>query len=235
MRNKTCMLAAVGLLAVAGTASAGIASWSGQLQLVGQTENPVSFEFGAMANDEVMSLYVEALGHTLDQPLMSDINGDAGTYHRHNRPSTLTEIPAGTSIDSYFIHQDLVGTNPNKVALMTFSITFEQPILGLIIGGDWADASLLRTTLDDSDFLGGPEIEYTQNTDGHRRGALEGLASAEFLTISDDGYTLSGSLHTRAIHVDNVRIITQGSFIPTPGAVVLLGIAGVVTARRRRA
>ena len=114
-----------------------------------------------------------------------------------------------------------------------FSITFDQPILGLIVGGDWADASLFRTTLDDSDFLGA-NASYTKNSDLRRRGSLEG-SSAEFLTISADGYTLTGALHATGVHVDNVRIITESAIIPTPGATALLGLAGLLMYRRRRA
>lgn len=224
----------ISVLAVAGTASAGIASWSGQLQLVGGQENgsnPVSFEYGQLASNDHMSLFVETLSHTLENDLMADIPGQAGTWHRFNRPAQPFAIPAGTSIDSFFIHQDLVGNNPDFGLLMSFSITFEQPILGLIVGGDWADATLFRTTLDDSDFLGG--VEYTTNADLRRRGALEGT-TAEHVTISDDGYTLSGALHSTGVYVDNLRIITMGSVIPAPGSVFVVGLAGLAIARRRR-
>jgi hypothetical protein len=233
MQRVSFALAAFAGLGVSGSALAGIATWTGQLQLVGDTENPVSFEYDQMASNEHMALYVETVGHTLDSDLMADIPGAAGTYTRFNRPAQPFAIEAGTFIDSYFIHQDLVGNNPNFGMLMNFSITFEQPILGLIVGGDWADATLFRTTLDDSDFLGA-NATYTTNSDLRRRGSLEGSV-AEFLTISPDGYTLTGAMHSTGVHVDNVRIITQGSIIPTPGATALLGLAGVVMYRRRRA
>jgi hypothetical protein len=221
-------------LLVAGSASAGIANYSGQLELVPETEAPLSFKWGDMANDEHMALYVETTGHTLQNGLMADIPGNDGTYHRFARPAQPFAIPAGTEIDSYFIHQELVGNDYNKFGSMEFTITFEQPILGLILGGDWHDSTLYRTTLDNSDFLAGPGVQHAKNSDFRRRGALEGLAVAEFLTISDDGLTLSGSLHSRSIHVDNVRVITQSSVIPTPGAAALLGVAGVLGLTRRR-
>lgn len=221
-------------VAAAGTASAGITSYSGQLSLVPTTESPLSFKWGDMANDQTMALYVEATGFNLQAPLMADIPGVEGTYHRFSRPAQPFAIAAGTPIDSYFIHQELVGNNPNKFAAMSFSITFEQPILGVIVGGDWHDGELFSTTLDDSDYLGGPGVQYTKNSDLRRRGALEGLAYAEFLTISDDGYTLSGSLHSRAVHVDDIRIITMGSVIPTPGSAAILGLAAMIGLKRRR-
>jgi hypothetical protein len=232
-RTKIATAIAV-TFAACGTANAGIASFSGQLQMVPTTEAPLSFKWGDMANDETMALYVETTGHVLSSDLMADIPGNVGTYHRFARPAQPFAIPAGTSIDSYFIHQELVGNDFNKLGAMEFSITFEQPILGLIVGGDWHDSTLFRTTLDDSDFLAGPGVLHAKNSDLRRRGALEGLAFAEFLTVSDDGYTLSGSLHSRSIHVDNVRVITQGSVIPTPGAAALLGLAGVLGLKRRR-
>jgi len=233
--NRTPIAIAIAMsVAAAGTASAGIASFSGQLSMVPSTESPLSFKWGDMANDETMALYIETTGFTLQNPLKADVPGNNGTYHRFNRPAQPFAIPAGTLIDSYFIHQELVGNNPNKFAAMSFSITFEQPILGLIVGGDWHDGELYRTTLDDSDYLGGPGVQYTKNADLRRRGALEGLAHAEFLTISNDGYTLTGSLHSRAVHVDNIRVITMGSVIPTPGSVAILGLAGMIGLKRRR-
>ena len=39
----------------------------------------------------------------------------------------------------------------------------------------------------------------------------------------------------RGVHVDNVRIITESAIIPTPGATALLGLAGLLMYRRRRA
>jgi hypothetical protein len=221
-------------LAVAGSASAGIVDYSGQLSIVAPTEAPISFKWGDMANDETMALYVETTGHTLESSLMADIPGNDGTYHRFARPAQPFAIPAGTKIDSYFIHQELVGNDYNKFGSMEFSVTFAQPILGLIVGGDWHDSSLYRSTLDDSDYLAGPGVLHAKNADQRRRGALEGLAFAEFLTVSDDGYTLTGSLHSRSIHVDNLRVITMGSVVPTPGAATLLGLAGVLGVSRRR-
>jgi hypothetical protein len=233
--NTTVIASAVaGALVAASTASASIVSMSGQVQMVGESENPVSFTYGSTVSDEAMALYVETVGHTLEQPLMTDLNGTSGTWHRFNRPTTLSEIATGTSINSYFIHQDLTGNNPNKSIIMEFSVTFEQPIIGLILGGDWHDGEWFRTTLDDSDYLAGPEVEHTTNSALRKRGALEGTASAEFLTISEDGLTLSGSLHSLGVHVDNVRVITMGSVIPTPGTAALLGLAGVVMYRCRR-
>ncbi len=233
--TRTKIAAAVAVtLAVAGSASAGIVDYSGQLAMVAPTEAPISFKWGDMANDEVMALYVETTSHTLESNLMADLPGTDGTYHRFARPAQPFAIPAGTMIDSYFIHQELVGNDYNKRAAMDFSITFERPILGIIVGGDWHDSSLFRSTLDDSDYLAGPGVLHTKNSDLRRRGALEGLAVAEFLTVSDDGYSLTGSLHSRSIHVDNVRVITMGSVVPTPGAVALLGLAGALGVSRRR-
>jgi len=234
MNRTPIALVIAASIAAAGSASAGIASFSGQLSLVPNTEAPISFKWGDMANDESMALYIETTGFTLQTPLMADIPGTDATYHRFNRPAAPFAIPAGTEINSYFVHQEFVGNVYNKFGAMAFSITFEQPILGVIVGGDWHDSELYRTTLDNSDYLGGPGVQYAKNFDQRCRGALEGLASAEFLTISEDGYTLSGSLHSRSIHVDNVRVITMGAVIPTPGPAALIGLAGLLGFKRRR-
>ena len=112
MHRASLALAAFAGLGISGSAFAGILTWSGQLQLVGDTETPISFEYGQMASNEHMALYIESVGHTLDDGLMADIPGEADTYTRFNRPAQPFEIEAGTFIDSFFIHQDLVGNNP---------------------------------------------------------------------------------------------------------------------------
>ncbi len=56
--------------------------------------------------------------------------------------------------------------------------------------------------------------------------ALENIATA-FLKITFTGFNANG---TGTARVDNILV----SSVPTPGAVALLGAAGVITARRRR-
>ena len=56
MHRASLALAAFAGLGISGSAFAGILTWSGQLQLVGDTETPISFEYGQMASNEHMAL-----------------------------------------------------------------------------------------------------------------------------------------------------------------------------------
>lgn len=231
--RSVCASIALGLSVGAGVSSAGIVNYSGQIEMLLPPEGPLSFQFGALTSDQHIRLHAEASGHVLQNNLVVDIPGTPGTYTVANRPTALSTIAAGTQIDSYFLHLDLEGSSPTKVFSRSFSITFAEPIMAVIIGGDWYDATWWNTTLDESDFLAGPGVTHTKNADNRRRGVLEYASTQEFLTISPDGLTLSGTLRTRGDHVDNVRVITA-SIIPTPGAVTLVGLAGLVALRRRR-
>ncbi len=224
------MLAVCGLAAplLGATAHAGVVGFDA----VTMIDAPASLMPGDVESDDAITVFQETSARQLAAPLPVDIVAAPGTYDLNNRLN-LGEIAGGETIDSYMLHYDLVGSSGSKIRNLAFSITFDQPILGLIIRGDadW-NGALAGTTLDDSDFLGPEGTMYPSNADGVNRGTLEASAAFEWLEVSPDGYTLSGQFRSKADHLDQVRVVTAGT-IPAPGAVALAG-AGLLCGVRRR-
>ncbi len=189
-------------------------------------EKPASVLPGAQEH-ELAQIFIEAVDVVLTRDVAVDILPVAGTYTFGSvLPGGM--IDAGTTINSYFIHQDTIGANPADRVSSTFSVTFDEPILGVILLGDFEFA--FGTALDDSDFLGEPGTAYIKNSAGLTRGTLEG--AGDVITLSSDGFTLSGVITTQADLLDQIRIITFP--IPTPGSFALLTMAGLSFTHRKR-
>ncbi len=220
-------------LLVAASANAGVMEHFG---IVERTPAPASLMPGEVESDDMVSFVTETVGFELTQPLNVDIVAEPGTTYDIQNRLNQGAFETGSVVDSYLLHLDLVGDNGNKIRNVEFEITFDTPILGLIILGDanW-NGSLAGSTLDDSDYLAGDlQTAYPSNADGVNRGTLEAASNFEWLEISPDGFTLSGKFRSRANHLDQVRIITEGQAIPAPGAVALAGFAALAGVRRRR-
>jgi hypothetical protein len=131
-------------------------------------------------------------------------------------PRVSGTVTAGTAVQSYMIRMDTATRNP--VELSGFVI-FNTPILGLIFGGN-----LLDTT---DSILGRPGITYNTNTN---RG-LEFDGTPDAFTISADRLRIDFTVWTQNGPTDDIRVVTT---IPSPSAAALLGIGGLLAARRRR-
>lgn len=195
-----------------GIASAGIIDTSGAiLQIV----PPSSVELGALESSSKIFAYTEMLGLTLDYELAVDITSPG--FYGETRNLTPGSIGAKTAIDIYFVHFDPVSGLVNLLG----SITFDQDILGVIVLNDSLNATD-RT-------LGFPQTAYP--TGLNNRGLDFGGIYSDFITLSENRRTISINWQATR-RVDQIRIITA---IPAPGALVLLGLAGLAgTTRRRR-
>lgn len=198
--------------AFSGIASAGIIDTSGAiLEIV----PPSSVELDALESNSKIFAFTEMPGLTLDYELAVDITSPG--FYGEVGNLTPGSIEAKTVVDVYFIHFDPV---KNLVNLLG-SITFDQDILGVIV---------LNESLDATDrMLGFPGTAYP--TGLNNRGLDFGGVYSDFITLSEDRRTISINWQATR-RVDQIRIITA---IPAPGALVLLGLAGLAgTTRRRR-
>src|SRR5205823_6222602 len=96
-------------------------------------------------------------------------------------------ISAGTLVNSFTLHFDVVGTRPNKKALQALgSITFDQPILGIMV--------LSQSENDTNSMLGRAGVTYS-NGSRHGLELNPGGTGSDFITCSDDLRTVFVDLH----------------------------------------
>ena len=178
------------------TVFAGVFSTSGITQIA----PPASVARNMTESNETIFLFEEQQELVLDSDLAVDITAP-GTY---GTPGGGV-IPAGTCINSYFIHYDLIDASFYRSG----SVTFEEEVLGLITSTD---------KLDDSDWLGAAGTFYASAAGGEIGRALElDLAgAADVITLSANRQTVEVSLIVSADWQDQVRVITQGTCEPSP-------------------
>lgn len=217
--RKTVLAVAL-LLAL--TSQAQAITLSGQVEEIAPP--PSNAQFGQFESNDFARFWVEQLGVVIGGPLSVDVipfqNNPSGIYDSGLPGVQATWagiLGADHLYNSYFLHADKDG------ALQVFSgsITFDFPIAGIIFKG---------STLNATDAaLGAPGTLYAN---GDLR-TFELDSAINFFTISPDLKTLS--FETRVPHdIDNIRIVTHA---PEPSSMALLGlgIAGVISSRRRRA
>jgi hypothetical protein len=182
-----------------GTTAADIV-WKGQLTS--------SLAMGA-AEEDTAQLFRERTGVVLS----SDLNLAGGGV-----------VPAGTTVNSYIVHFDPVGSNQSPVWECKGTITFDEPVLGLIYATSDTSTYSLLTASDDSVGLG--SAFYESNT-YHRK--LE-IPQSKWQDVANNTVYLNLFTNTS---MDEVRIVT----VPAPGALVLglVGTSLVAFIRRKKA
>lgn len=136
-----------------------------------------------------------------------------------NNPGSSVSPTAGLlggTFDSHFIHFDGIPGVINAQG----TVTFATQIVGVIF---------VNTTLDNSDFTcGSPSTFYP--TTWPARGIATTLPSG--FSVSGNTITFSLSALGSLGEVAQIRVITTA--VPAPGAAAMLGLGGLVMARRRR-
>lgn len=196
-RSRTTALAGIALVTILSTqVRAGIVGVSGGMQ---QIPAPGSVVTGELESDASIFVFAERSGLVLPQIVNVNISLPGTSPNESGRNLSPATIPAGTRINTYYIHYDKIGTGQAQSA--TGSVTFDEEILGLIIGG----VGLLGTNA----LIGLPSTAYPPGQD-HQQ--VE-LGDGSSVTLSADRRTVSVTLRVTCC-ADNIRVLTVAS----PGA-----------------
>ncbi|PYT61527.1 MAG: hypothetical protein DMG35_09105 [Acidobacteria bacterium] len=157
---------------------------------------PPSVQLDALENNQSAFFFAERVSFVLPGAITVDASSP-GTY---NSDGSLTPgtIPAGTVVDSFFVHADPF--DPNNGVFYSGSVSFLNPILGVIA---------LSGGLDQTDaILGAPGTLYPVPGSEPARGFELGFP--DMFVISADGKTLSFSNGVGGAS-DQLRIVTAAS------------------------
>lgn len=194
-RISTILGLALSLALVASGAQAAIQTVSGSLVEIAP---PPSVVLGALENNDQVVAFTEREGHTLANAVEADIT-EPGTYALTSQLTPAT-IPAGTRVDSHFIHADPVGTSARS---FIGSITFESDIIGVMVQ---------TSSLDDSDSLGAAGTAYPTGDD-RRKIELNEASINRDVIVGPDHRTLIMNLRN-STGLDQMRVLTGANSAP---------------------
>lgn len=186
---------------------------------------PPSVELHALVDDSTIFMFAEKMNHRLRGNLAIDLSSP-GDYFPDSVPEEEQtweamlpdEIPAGTVVSSFYLHYDNE-TYDDSFNLQNYincigqyrvkgSITFKQPILGVVMRAGVARQAHLRQS---DRELGLASVNYCEHYLRHFPGIniADGCQSDRFI-LSEDRKTLYVTNNTD-IHHDNYRIIVAAS------------------------
>lgn len=176
---------------------------------------PASVVNGVLESDTSAIVFLEQSNLTLASNL--DVNITVpGTYTGNIAPSAT--IAAGTVIESYFFHMDLVGTSGGNTTYVGFA-TFDTDNLGLITSEPKLNAT--------DPLLGLRTVAYPTSVIGINRGSLDSPGAFDTVTLSADRRTVSFALGHDDGNIEQFRVIT---LIPEPStlALAVFGFAALI-------
>jgi len=189
MKKTLGVIIAVALVFVGANSSAEIVGYTGDVKVI---EPPSSVQRHQLESDTEIRAFGEQQNLELDRDVSANIT-QPGTYDSED-DLTPGLIPAGTCVNSYFLHSDTVR---DEDVSYEGSITFNSPILGVI---------LLDNDLSNTDgIVGLPDTQYP--TDPSNPRGYE-LSRVESIQVSEDMKSLTVLAHT-GLWQDQLRVITE--------------------------
>ena len=210
---------ALALSAAAGfepsTASAGIIQTTGAAQIA---TTPTSAEQNTWEHNHRVRVFQESLNITLDRDIAVDFLAPG---HYRNSPALNRGLVAeGTNVNSYLLHQD---GKSNDLMRLAGSVRFDEVIVGVIVK---------KFRINETDgLLGSTTTTYESLIDLGR--GLEMSRGRDEIRLSSDMKRITFNLLTSDA-MDEIRVITLGQAVPSPGSLALIGLAGLVGLRGRR-
>ncbi len=207
--NKVTKNACFGLTVIVAACGAAQGAIVGTTGMAVQVAPPPVANFPAIVNP-LAECWDEQQGRQLTAPLLADLT----TNPSSNGSPTPGPVAFGV-YNSHFIHWSTLP--PAFTASGT--VTFDGQIRYVFYGDN---------TLDMSDpAYGAFGTVYPTGQVGR------GISAATLVSVLGNTLTFNFANFTGAIDVEQVRVLTD--IVPTPGSLALLGLGGLVAARRRRA
>jgi len=132
-------------------------------------------------------------------------------------------ILAGTTVASFYIHMDGVGSD-STVVNSVGSIEFSENVLGIVYSNGAGGSLVLLNATDPT--LGVPGVTYNQNV---FRGTQENGLDIS-LTAAGKTVTFENGVETQ--QQESFRVIT--AVVPEPSSTALFGLAGLALIARRK-
>lgn len=218
--NAVCTAAAITGLTGAEIGRAAIIGTTGAVVMVATP--PADVSSNNWESNTQIRAFNELQGLTLPVDTAVDISVPGTSPSAVDSNLSPATLAAGTVVNCYALHFDVVGTRATDNALeLTGSVTFSDPVLGLI-----ALASSLNAT---NAELGLAGVTYSDGTDHGLELNPAGGGTSDVVTLSADRRTVSVDLRD-ASFADDLRIVTA---VPEPGTLAVMGGLGVGWLRRR--
>lgn len=183
---------------------------------------PINLTDGNWQSSTEIRAFQEQQDFVLPQAVSVDITVPGTSPNSTDSNLSPGTIPAGTVVDSYFLHFDPVGKPAHPVEL-TGSITLDAPIIGIIAEDDTLEAS--------NSVLG---IQGDAYPDGGLELNPAGGGTSDVLTWEANNQTVDVDWRASS-QSDNIRIITEASPVPEPSTALLaIAFAGLLILHRRR-
>lgn len=174
--------------------SSGIAGSSDVFRFVPPWPKRIRF----VQSDEHIFVAAEGSAVELGQALQVNISAP-GEYRRVDELTPL-ELPTGERVRSYILHfSPTESLRPRDAQRVAGSITFDRPMLGLIVQHEELVASMRRFSR-----RGAGAVQHRRQLD------LSGRSNGDRITLSEDRKTVTLDLISPGRNTDLVRVIVDG-------------------------
>jgi hypothetical protein len=204
-------LVGVMMFAIAGPVRAGITGTTGAVTIVANP--PADVSSNQWESNTLIRIFAEQQNAAPAAGIAVDISSPGTSPTPQSMNLSPATIAAGTQVNVFMLHFDVNGTRPTENALeATGSVTFDQPILGLIALSDTLNSS--------NAALGLPTLTYSNGVDHGLELNPNGIGNGttDLVTLSADLKTVTVDLRN-ASFADDLRIITA---VPEPTSLLLL-------------
>jgi hypothetical protein len=156
---------------------------------------------GQWESDTQIPAFVEQQNLVLPSAVSVDITNPGTSPNSNDANLSPSTIPAGTTVNCYALHFDVVGS-PSDAIEKLGSITVAEKIVGIIVLSN----SLTAT----NSVLGIPGDIYPFGSEYGLELNPAGGGTSDFITLSADRHTITIDWRT-ASSADNIRIVTESS------------------------